>query len=155
MSSTDSARSARIRESLRVAEAEIGTPGRICGQNLGLWTRSCGFVRPVSPRVAVPQPPAYTCTGGPCPRTDFTRPPGSPLRGQGRRPPRSPPIQGSFRPTTGRCAPTEERAARHADRKEIPRGRRHHATAPGERRSLRAPDTALEPEDEALHLHGA
>ena len=36
-----------------------------------------------------------------------------------------------------------------------PHGRRHHAPAPRERRPLRAPDQALEPEDEALHLHRA
>ena len=34
-------------------------------------------------------------------------------------------------------------------------GRRHHAAAARERRPLRAPDPALEPEDEALHLHRA
>ncbi len=34
-------------------------------------------------------------------------------------------------------------------------GRRHHATAHRERHALRAPDEALEPQDEALHLHRA
>ncbi len=34
-------------------------------------------------------------------------------------------------------------------------GRRHDAGAAGERRPLRSPDPSLEPEDEAVHLHGA
>ena len=57
-----------------------------------------------------------------------------------------------------RRAATTVRAARRAapDREvNTGHGRRHHEAAARERRALRAPDPALEPEDEALHLHRA
>src|SRR3954454_704476 len=54
---------------------------------------------------------------------------------------------GAEQPRVAGRRPRREQRARH--------GCRHHAPAPRERRALRASDPALEPQDEAFHLHRA
>ena len=78
-----------------------------------------------------------------------------------RRPERGPRVRAPARRQGGaadrRSATTVRAARRAAPDREVNtgHGRRHHAAAAGQRRALRAPDPALEPEDEALHLHRA
>src|SRR5260370_41165251 len=48
---------------------------------------------------------------------------------------------------------TAENARRTKERDRANGSGRQHEAASGERRPFRAPDQALEPEDEALHLH--
>ncbi len=62
---------------------------------------------------------------------------------------------GTDKPRTPAPRRTHCVAARRATQRSTAHGRRHDAGAAGERRPLRSPDPSLEPEDEALHLHGA
>src|SRR5882757_8923660 len=103
-------------------------------------------------RVSPGTPPVpYTSYGDPGHRVDFARPATHP-RFQGRWP-RPSVLRGTARRDVRRdCRPV---VAITEYIKEYGHGRRHDAGAARERRPLRAPDSSLEPEDEALHLHRA